>query len=122
MKNKKQKNKNKIIIIASIILVVLLCIILAFIKNNKTKPTTEPDQIKVLFNIKSTKENPIKQGDIEVENIDVVEKNQQTRVIFTIRNTSKKKVEGTFICFELLDENREFVTVISKNIQWYKYS
>ena len=116
MKKKKKKNKNnnknKTIIICTIA-VLCICVILIILQNNKDKTNNGWE---LLYNIKSTKKNPIKQGNIEVINIDIVQRNGQEKVIFTIKNNGQEKQEGTFLVFELLDENKNKVATIADNI------
>ena len=107
----KKKNIKTIIIIALLILCV--CTIIITLQNNKSK--TNNGWV-LLYNIKSTKKNPIKHENIEVINIDIVQRNGQVKTVFTIRNNGKNKQEGIFLIFELLDENKNKVVTVAENI------
>ena len=107
--------KKKIIISFISILTIIVISLVSYLLVNKIRQKDETKE-QVLFNIKSSKEEPIKQGDIEVQNIDIVQNGELVKVICTLKNTSNKDVNGTFISINLLDENRNFVTVVAKNI------
>ena len=102
------KKKSLIIIIIGLIILIIAFIATFFtIKNlNKEKPD---------YSIRSTKSNPIQEGNIRVEKIDINQEGKYVDMTVTIKNLTKKDINGFYICVELQDEQGQVVTEIAQN-------
>ena len=105
--------KNKVIIIIAIV-IAFIFLLIGFLLRNPQE--SDNDEWEIVYNIKSSKENPIQKEDVEVENIDIVQRNGQVKTVYTLKNNSNKKIKEFFIAFELLDENNNVVTTVAGSI------
>lgn len=126
--------KKQIILISTIILIVLVIsgIIIMSISNKEAKENISQDkeitgddvqknteekniQLQSGVSIKSTESNPIEKNGVEAESIDIEVEGSQLKVTTTIKNNTEEALNGFFIQINLLDNNDNLITTISKS-------
>lgn len=115
-----KNDKVKIVLIIIIIAIIAGLIGIIIYVNNLNNKNDETYVVKEDGTIVNTSENVLQKktvNGIEIDNINVIEKDGVTEITGELKNVSGKRVEGFYVMIDLIDKNGQVLVGLGSYIQ-----